>query len=303
MSVKIYNGYRLPSDVNVANIFDWVSNQQKWISPMRHEIIDSYLFRVARSSFDIRYLTALGLARSTQETTAFQSALESAKEGLVDLQANRRVPGLDVEVSLRVFFRPNRPQNLYATLFSENREITRLFNLIPGMKEFSYWDNTDPPEDMAEDSFNRRGNIWNALCNWDSDQEPKGASLLFTLSPVTCQLDLDNSRLLNPGFIIPEAWHGNNFEDRTMTAAISSIPPSELPQNVQDDLNQRASFSSYMAFNRMLRDGKDPAFNEKLAKVRDLLPEHVQLPWLFMNNDELLHLSQKLGRPRRRPGP
>lgn len=300
MSTKVYNGYRLPADVRPDDLLPWAATLRARLEGQRQEALDAVLFRYARSALDYRLLGAAGLASPLppdDQSTPWEAALFQAREGLAKLARQERVPALDVEVSAMVHFRPDRP-NLYLRLFSESRDFQKDTVEHGRLRDFAYWDNSDEPEDIAYDSFRRRGKIWGKLAGYDKDRHPNAVNLLITLCAPPCEADLITTRLLDPAFEVPEAWH-EGFEGRSYDRALGALRPDQMPQEVNDDLG-RGSFSAYLKHERTLRKGENEEFNQHLARVRAVLPDQVNPAWFALDAQGIAAL---LAPPRRSPSP
>jgi len=75
-----------------------------------------------------------------------------------DLSARRCSPCFESEI---VVFKHG--SDFYGILYSDNRDIVDSFLALEWVKDFSYYDNVDQPEDVPAQEFRRRGMVWNAI--------------------------------------------------------------------------------------------------------------------------------------------
>ena len=59
-------------------------------------------------------------------------------------------------------------KKLYAMLFTDQRKFKDLWEALPWVYPFAYYDNTDHPEDMTVKQWEARGRLWDKLL-WNND--------------------------------------------------------------------------------------------------------------------------------------
>lgn len=124
--------------------------QQAWIAT---NIVD----RIAVGG-KVESPVAIEVLQVQDHYTAFGVAVKMALDSLQKgIRGAERDPIWDL--SCKVVFFPLKDQIL-ATLYAERKEFRDLWEALPWVQPFPYWDNTDPPEGTSWRDWRKRGRIW-----------------------------------------------------------------------------------------------------------------------------------------------
>ena len=120
-----------------------------------HELMkDLFKLRKQWEDKSIKYLDEIygaSLRNKTISASKFREDCEDCK------RTNERNP-LNIDVSAMIYFYKER---IFVKFFGQGP----IFLNIPKSRftDFSYWDNTDGPEDMSYAEFSKRGKIWDKI--------------------------------------------------------------------------------------------------------------------------------------------
>lgn len=156
MSTKIYHGYRLAEG---TDLFAFCERLRALADPLRDELDLELLNRLASWGRE-----SLGSA-----VGRWQAMQEEMRPDVYGHDPHR----LDV-----VFLRDSITERILALLYTE--KFTKLWESLPEVEYFGYWNNTDPDEDCTELEFDQRGEAWERVLGWDV---PVRRGLTFTLRP------------------------------------------------------------------------------------------------------------------------
>lgn len=299
MSIKIYDGFRLPAGVGLEDLPAWGARVRACLAPLRSQALDRSIFLVAASNLDQHLLASAGLRQPLPDEypLPWKEVEDHWSRRLEDLRHQRRAPDLDVEVQGWATARHDR-NKLYLRLSAEMPDLKKEAIAAGGLREFGYWNNTDEPDGMGEQRFARRGLIWKTLLGAGrGPRHPASVDCTVKLCAPPTESDLRNSQLRTPGATAPMEWQ-RDFDRRTMDACISSIPSSELPEEVRQGL-EKGGFSAYMKYDRHLRSGQDEVFNQRLDSARACLPRVVDPRWFSLDRAALAALVTSPTPPRR----
>jgi hypothetical protein len=164
MSTTIYNGYKLPDGVDLSNVIQWARPVRQQLTQQANLLLYRDIARRACAMLDGYALVAMGLKEydpsGRHDGDLWLSAeIEQAQYRKKSLA--EEYPSLtDTDTHLVVF--PHE-SGLYAMLYAGNRELEEGFNAVDGVVDFSYWNNSDTPEDIEQDQWDKRGKLWDDL--------------------------------------------------------------------------------------------------------------------------------------------
>lgn len=142
MSTCIYQGFRLSTD-SFAEALRLVEAFRPWVTQQAEKQLDAVMANLA------------GTGKSASEAHRVWRDLrtQSRKEGI-------REPEVDTDFSISLI-----PVNggLLGIVFTEHYDWYTAWCTQPGVEEFSYWDNSDGPENLDAVSWQARKQAWQAL--------------------------------------------------------------------------------------------------------------------------------------------
>lgn len=272
MSTKIYNGFR----VNTGSLAGNMAKLDEFIDPIQ-KLVDkknkSLVLRRAWTMLDSLYMRIHdGVALSDEQKDSTEwgvlgcSAQAVRKEQRECRGTQERSPGIDCDVSL--FLRVHHPSHTILGYLQEERVgVWDALIAMDGVEDFSYWNNTDQPDDVSDEAWDQRRDCWNEVL--DERQA------CFTLS-----WEPSFSRLAEEDLCaIP------SLEERAHRIAhntISRQATDELMTEAEKAaLKDRACFAGYMRASReaelQLRNSESEYFKKRAALqagyMTVLLPE------------------------------
>lgn len=170
MSVKIYNGFRVPGCTLDKVLQDLRALRIAAQAQAREVVARAVLYRACLSWDRMRLGLPDAAAHENQGLSyLFAAALQIADEQEAARKSQHRAP--DVDVSVEVVVIPTA-SGLLGMVFSQNPHMRRLVQQLPGYEEFGYWDNDMPPEGVGDEAWEARRSAWlDALPGWCSPGE------------------------------------------------------------------------------------------------------------------------------------
>lgn len=154
MSVKIYNGYTLPN-YTLQELLQFCREAKKVIEDTVKEHARSF----CKTDYYIKnYVELLDRAMHVKRT-------------------GQRDPLVDVSFDVTFFPIKNK---LLAITFMDNKTLEKAWESLKGVEEYSYWNNTDKPEEVSKADWKNRENDWNEAL-LDGDAVPSKNGFSFTL--------------------------------------------------------------------------------------------------------------------------
>ena len=156
MSTKVYNAFSVKMPFN------------KFYSLLEKEI------RPAVQAFGIKRLKKLAVLNAVETYDAATIKNEKPEEilvkGILDImERQRKVEKTqqrdpEVDYSFEVLMYPSKGNRIPFRILTEHEKSYVCFtnDLFPGIKEESYWNNTDRPDDVSPQEWRRRARLWNS---------------------------------------------------------------------------------------------------------------------------------------------
>jgi len=167
MSTKIHSGFRMQSR-DIRKVLDDLSRVSKECTKLLRGRQAKYLAETATRILDNRALSVLA-GRPAEPRDV--SAMFAARDKLWELQAEvrktrRRNPEVDYEIFFRLWLCRKTGAFIGYVRGEGAEEIRDVLVKARVAAEFSYWNNTDPPENLNARQWKKRADVWeDALAN------------------------------------------------------------------------------------------------------------------------------------------
>lgn len=191
--------------------------------------------------------------------------------------------------------------HLYGISYHEEIEENRAL-LEPFIEEYHYQNQTDKPEDIDDEEWDERSDIWNEI--FDKYVAPSDAGFTYEIVK-SDDLEFDDIRTLvtnyrdqfADGYIVcctpktkdekSEIWE--KFRDADFASAIADIPDI----HINDDWRRRLSTVTYISFITPSEDSKNRVETIMKEQFSDILKvsttfEKVRKDWLGLDKEEKL---------------
>jgi hypothetical protein len=186
MSVKIYSGYRLPGDVNLARFSNQLAArlQPTWrraaivattltgllltgkpgdpadlAAPESDaQRLEQIVRAISGGQLDCKDVTMLGACSTLWGQAA--AIVEAVQERLDRPRALRVLPLFDLTVSVWYLPDPLSARWTYAIWYAEQPEFQEIWVGSTGVQPWPYWDNSDKPDGVTEQKWEQRDKVW-----------------------------------------------------------------------------------------------------------------------------------------------
>lgn len=242
---------------------------QRKAAQLAYQILDEARLQPTPEAF----LTAVRQAYATSPIEHAQSLTETdlrwvVRHIIADHQATmartqERDPEFDWGCHLSAI--PHRT-GLYVLLYAEQEAYHAIWQSLPGVQEYAYWDHTDPPEGMSQTRWERRRQRWDELLGHDAPS--KSGMTLAIYDPLT---DGENRFWdVKPEFV-------PNFDARVrhwaFTHAVEEIWHAESPEE--------RGFQTVFRTRRWIKTPEGaPRWEELQQAVREVIPVIWDNDWL-----------------------
>ena len=176
MSTKIFNGYSLefPATTPIYEIDRWakllrtrIGNVEKYLRAKVFAGIAATLIDRIALLDDPKYLLPIVNGMTDEETTTLSDlqnpyivALENISKHEKKIRVTQeRDPLYDFECNVQILHVTGR-NILLAMLFAEQDAYRTIWERMPGVREYAYWDSTDAPSYVTEEQWERRRRDW-----------------------------------------------------------------------------------------------------------------------------------------------
>lgn len=88
-----------------------------------------------------------------------------AQENLQKTLAKRIPSTIDLQMSAVFMSNPNNTKDpyTYVLLYTDRQDFLDIWEALPEVDSFTYWNNYDPPREVTEEEWENRGEIWNQI--------------------------------------------------------------------------------------------------------------------------------------------
>lgn len=141
MSTRLEHGYRIAEPLSAA-LLDKLQRLRERAVPVVERLVARRVAKLAVLEIDQQ---RFGL--SYGPTDALRNAWEKLEDSIREIESNRaRLPEDDFSCTLSILVDPPEAETAtLALIFTDQAELRRLWEGVPGVEEFAYWDHVDPP--------------------------------------------------------------------------------------------------------------------------------------------------------------
>jgi hypothetical protein len=172
VSTKIYNGYRISGlDGGVPDPFAITSDLRDVLRAIyraayARQLTEMACHQIDRAEWVNRTPGDAKVQPPGSPLMAAHAAIEQATE-IIEKQG-KRVPPLDFQCEITFLAdRLNPAGPIYALLYTEREDYREEFESIEGVEFWGYWNNTDQPDDVTDEQWDERRQVWDRILGWD----------------------------------------------------------------------------------------------------------------------------------------
>jgi hypothetical protein len=155
MSTKIYNGYRLRA-ASLRSVDRIINRFRARAVPVLREAAVRRIVEVAVRLIDVRALGRQTDAAADEPPILYATTTVGEAYRKI-YTTSKRDPYHDFDCHICVV---SAKRATLALLYTENHDVTKLWERTRGVEPFPYWNNADQPEDVSPRAWRARGRIW-----------------------------------------------------------------------------------------------------------------------------------------------
>jgi hypothetical protein len=261
MSVKIYHGFKFHS----GSLQELQAFLMKWrgiLKPLHHAELAAVHARIATDTFDQFFINPMAKAGKTPLMEAIHSVMDRQREikktGYRDCEVD-----FDFEVSILPHGR-----NIYGIIYTERSKWRDLFMDQPEISDFSYWDNSDKPDEITAREWRHRYKVWDAILLRGPDAIPAMRGLSAQCTTESIWIDAET--------IIPAI---KPHEVRVRNLAKSAVMDAEFKRRMAglSDAEVKAQvFSTFFDVEKWLKSPEgDAILQAKIKELETILPKEL----------------------------
>ena len=156
MSTKIYDGFIfVPEDITTIN-----SKIQEFRHKVDEYVSMAYKQHIADMSSYFFDKFCCGLEKNEKNDSPFFHAISflQGETRLIKKSIERNMFDLGCSATVHPY-----KKRFYGILFCDNKDINRMWFSQPWIKEYGYWDNTDPLDGINYREWKQRGKNWDKI--------------------------------------------------------------------------------------------------------------------------------------------
>lgn len=140
MGNRIFSGFRLDTD-SFADALKLVNEFRPWVVAKSEQMLDSFIANITKED-GVDFVTAFD---RWQERRRFMRIQQTD------------FPAVDTEFSIVLV---PYSGGLLGRVYTAQRPWREQWYAHPGVREYSYWDNEEPPEDVTAEDWAARAEAW-----------------------------------------------------------------------------------------------------------------------------------------------
>ena len=166
MSTKLHHGWRLRLGGGPTAVPRFVSKARAALLPTYQNLWQRAAVAGAVSVVDAN---RLGLPIEWLPDQKFGSPLFEMGQWL-DRQhtGDRTQRRIDFGFEAVFLADPANEQWVYALVYTDQEPYREVWQRLPGVSSYPYWDNTDPPDDVTDHEWRQRRDVWDRVVGWDA---------------------------------------------------------------------------------------------------------------------------------------
>lgn len=134
MSMKVYTGWKIDTG-DMQEVYRLIREIRPWARTYTEKMMDDFI--------------------ALHDYNAWQERAAKVRH------TSQRDPEVDTQFQLCVY---PRPGFIFGSVFCEmNSPFYEKWRELPGVKDFSYWNNTDRDEDVSEEEWDERKRWWDEI--------------------------------------------------------------------------------------------------------------------------------------------
>lgn len=166
MSTKIYNGFTFvlspwQSTNPFGAVLNVVESLRHTLRPKAERLLAAWMIRRAIELMDRHLIFPPDTQESNPIIPLSQAYQELHAEQRAGVKDQARHPDTDMSFSLTLF--PGSRRRLYGIAYTEQPLFMRAWRSLPAVHDYSYWDNTDPPEHLSARAWSHRKECWDQI--------------------------------------------------------------------------------------------------------------------------------------------
>lgn len=244
MNTKIYDGYRI-KNITIEEFKTKYSYLLDYIKEKSVKNIYLYL--------SSKYYENLDNVYNTKPENVLEMIKKEIKDECEELASGRRSLDFDKDIG---FFMKEYKGDLYLYMFYEDSKVKKiLLNKIENIEDFSYWNNTDKPDEVSESHWDKRSKIWNELLtSYSFDKSGFETFYFFHSEDFLKNIQFEFEDLVE----IPIEERSENYAFRQ---TVTIVDNKNNGKNVET-----FKMSTYMKSERSVKEGEYEELKNKIKK-------------------------------------
>lgn len=263
MSTKIINGFRFQSR-DLVEIHDLVAAWRKTLASRHRADLAELIADMCVDIIDGNAMEPMRFAGKSPYDEARSEIRTRQKE---ILGSGSRDPQVDFDFEVSIL--PHEG-SVYGMVFSERQKWIDLWMDQDGLEDYSYWNNTDRPDDVTDAEWECRGKTWDAILLANPAGTPGMAG--FTAQ---CADRFNKPEVAEIMRSIP------TFESRVARQARNSAVGRVYARMEEEEREPANPFGTLMKIERWLSGDGSHVLEEERIRVASILPREVTADMIF----------------------
>lgn len=163
MSFKVYKGFRIETE-SLAEMLRVVDSFRPWVAEQADLVMDRFMANMIAEGSD---------AIKAHDTWQDLRQLMRTEQ--------RRIPHVDTDFTVLVIPVPGA---MLGIVYTEQPAWYEAWCAQQGVAEYSYWDNSDAPDDMADLEWDARKRAWSVMTHLPASMQGFSIELVSPTGPV-----------------------------------------------------------------------------------------------------------------------
>lgn len=258
MSMTIYTGFKLKANT-IEEAYEIAEDFRLKANEIAEEETIKWIAREAAHLFDEATLAGQEPELTRKVSEARYDFMRTSSEQ--DRKQSRDFSGVDMTSEIVIF---PTDKGIVGILYTENSKIEDAWKSLPEVEDFSYWNNSDHPEDVLDEEWEERSRVWNKVFESRRGSIPSSA-----LRGITITFTLNQQQFLLDRELVNDFWP--TMEERVGSMARGRVI-KRITSQLAGNTSGSSSWSVYARIGDYIRSEEGvEEISREAEKIRDVL--------------------------------
>jgi len=156
MSTKIYTGFKFTND-----LFEIHNEIMKFRHELKIKVDEKITDYFAKECSVLLDSISVGARKLKKRDTIYGIIWKDFSEKEREIEQGKRNPAVDFSFGISII--PTKDRKILGIVYTEQQEFLNMWTAKSFVEDYSYWNNTDKPDNISEEEWKERSETWNNI--------------------------------------------------------------------------------------------------------------------------------------------